>query len=277
MTRVLVVEDEESFSRRRCPTCCAGRASRSRSPGPARTALDEFDRSGADLVLLDLMLPGLSGTEVCRALRAALQRADHHAHRQRQRGRQGRRARARRRRLRHQAVLARASWSPASGPCCAAAASREELVRPTRRGRPGADGRRPARRHRRRRAGGAAAEGVRPARAAAAQRRPGAHPRPAHRPGLGRGLRRRHQDPRRPRQAAARQDRAGPGERRSTWSPSAAWATSSTPELPDRGALVPPVGPQLRIAVRGSAAASRGARRPGRAPAGGAHSRASSS
>src|SRR5699024_3860004 len=33
-------------------------------------ALAEFDRSGADLVLLDLMLPGVSGTEVCRELRA---------------------------------------------------------------------------------------------------------------------------------------------------------------------------------------------------------------
>jgi two-component system response regulator RegX3 len=31
--------------------------------------LEEFQRSGADLVLLDLMLPGLSGTEVCRTLR----------------------------------------------------------------------------------------------------------------------------------------------------------------------------------------------------------------
>src|SRR5690242_15969134 len=35
--------------------------------GPA--ALGSFDRSGADIVLLDLMLPGLSGTEVCRTLR----------------------------------------------------------------------------------------------------------------------------------------------------------------------------------------------------------------
>ncbi|HTL24606.1 MAG TPA: response regulator transcription factor, partial [Mycobacteriales bacterium] len=35
--------------------------------GPA--GLQAFDRDGADLVLLDLMLPGLSGTEVCRELR----------------------------------------------------------------------------------------------------------------------------------------------------------------------------------------------------------------
>jgi two-component system response regulator RegX3 len=32
--------------------------------------LAEFDRAGADIVLLDLMLPGMSGTEVCRHLRA---------------------------------------------------------------------------------------------------------------------------------------------------------------------------------------------------------------
>jgi two-component system response regulator RegX3 len=35
--------------------------------GPA--GVEEFGRSGADLVLLDMMLPGLSGTDVCRALR----------------------------------------------------------------------------------------------------------------------------------------------------------------------------------------------------------------
>jgi two-component system response regulator RegX3 len=32
-------------------------------------AITEFDRAGADIVLLDVMLPGLSGTEVCRSLR----------------------------------------------------------------------------------------------------------------------------------------------------------------------------------------------------------------
>jgi two-component system response regulator RegX3 len=68
MTRVLLVEDEESFSdalsyllRKEgfqvavCPT------------GP--DALEMFDRDGADLVLLDLMLPGPAGIDVCRSLR----------------------------------------------------------------------------------------------------------------------------------------------------------------------------------------------------------------
>ena len=69
MTRVLLVEDEESFSdalsfqlRRE------GFEVEVAATGPE--GLAEFDRSGADLVLLDVMLPGLSGIEVCRALRA---------------------------------------------------------------------------------------------------------------------------------------------------------------------------------------------------------------
>ena len=68
MTRVLVVEDEESFSEALSYMLRKeGFEVAVAATGPA--ALEEFDRSGADLVLLDLMLPGLSGTEVCRQLR----------------------------------------------------------------------------------------------------------------------------------------------------------------------------------------------------------------
>ncbi len=68
MTRVLIVEDEESmadplaFMLRK-----EGFSTAVAANGP--DALIEFDRNGADIVLLDLMLPGMSGTEVCRALR----------------------------------------------------------------------------------------------------------------------------------------------------------------------------------------------------------------
>jgi two-component system response regulator RegX3 len=65
---VLIVEDEESmaeplaFLLRR-----EGFTTTTASTGP--DALLEFDRAGADIVLLDLMLPGMSGTEVCKQLR----------------------------------------------------------------------------------------------------------------------------------------------------------------------------------------------------------------
>ena len=68
MTRILIVEDESSLSeplaylleREGYETSIAA---------DGLVAVAEFDRNGADLVLLDLMLPGLSGTEVCRELR----------------------------------------------------------------------------------------------------------------------------------------------------------------------------------------------------------------
>ncbi|WP_114905660.1 response regulator transcription factor [Ornithinimicrobium murale] len=69
MTRILVVEDEESFSD---PLSYMlqkeGYDVAVAETGPE--ALTEFDRNGADLVLLDLMLPGLSGVDVCRSLRS---------------------------------------------------------------------------------------------------------------------------------------------------------------------------------------------------------------
>jgi two-component system, OmpR family, response regulator RegX3 len=68
VTRVLIVEDEESFAdplafllrREGFSTAVAA---------TGQDALAEFDRNGADIVLLDLMLPGMSGTDVCKALR----------------------------------------------------------------------------------------------------------------------------------------------------------------------------------------------------------------
>ena len=68
MTRVLVVEDEESFSEA-LSYMLRKEGYEVAVADNGTGALEEFDRSGADLVLLDLMLPGLSGTEVCRQLR----------------------------------------------------------------------------------------------------------------------------------------------------------------------------------------------------------------
>jgi two-component system response regulator RegX3 len=68
VTRVLVVEDEESFSDALSYMLRKeGFEVAIAATGP--DALDTFERNGADLVLLDLMLPGLPGTEVCRELR----------------------------------------------------------------------------------------------------------------------------------------------------------------------------------------------------------------
>jgi two-component system response regulator RegX3 len=68
MTRVLIVEDEESFAD---PLAFLLRKEGFTTAVAAtgQDALEEFDRNGADIVLLDLMLPGMSGTDVCKALR----------------------------------------------------------------------------------------------------------------------------------------------------------------------------------------------------------------
>ena len=69
MTTILIVEDEESLAdplafllrKEGFDTIIAG-------DGP--TALVEFSRNEVDIVLLDLMLPGMSGTDVCKELRS---------------------------------------------------------------------------------------------------------------------------------------------------------------------------------------------------------------
>lgn len=69
MIRVLIVEDEESLAD---PLAYLlrkeGFETTVVADGPS--ALAAFDRTGADIVLLDLMLPGMSGTDVCKQLRA---------------------------------------------------------------------------------------------------------------------------------------------------------------------------------------------------------------
>lgn len=69
MTRVLLVEDEESFSDALSYTL-RREGFEMAVAADGTEALETFDRTGADLVLLDLMLPGLPGTDVCRSLRA---------------------------------------------------------------------------------------------------------------------------------------------------------------------------------------------------------------
>ena len=72
MTRILIVEDERSLSeplaymleREGYETVIVEDGSH---------AVSEFESNGADLILLDLMLPGMSGTEVCRQVRTQSQ------------------------------------------------------------------------------------------------------------------------------------------------------------------------------------------------------------
>lgn len=68
MTRILIVEDETALSE---PLAFLLRREgynvHAVQDGPS--ALSDFDANGADLILLDLMLPGMPGTEVCREIR----------------------------------------------------------------------------------------------------------------------------------------------------------------------------------------------------------------
>jgi two-component system response regulator RegX3 len=68
VTHILIVEDEPSLSEP-LSFLLKREGYETDIAADGRDALAAFDRDGADLVLLDLMLPGLSGTEVCRELR----------------------------------------------------------------------------------------------------------------------------------------------------------------------------------------------------------------
>lgn len=68
MTRVLVIEDEESY-REALSYMLRKEGLDVVEAVDGTEGLAEFERGGADIVLLDLMMPGMSGTEVCRQLR----------------------------------------------------------------------------------------------------------------------------------------------------------------------------------------------------------------
>jgi two-component system response regulator RegX3 len=69
MTRVLVVEDEINL-REPLVYLLQKEGYDVLEAEDGNQALEIFHTHGADLILLDLMLPGLSGNEVCRAIRA---------------------------------------------------------------------------------------------------------------------------------------------------------------------------------------------------------------
>lgn len=68
MSKLLLIEDEESFGEALQYQLQREGYQVERVTDGA-TGLDRFNTNGADLVLLDLMLPGMGGEEVCKAIR----------------------------------------------------------------------------------------------------------------------------------------------------------------------------------------------------------------
>ena len=69
MTRVLIIEDEESY-REATAFMLRKEGFEVTTAANGADGLEAYSRNGADIVLLDLMLPELPGTEVCRRIRA---------------------------------------------------------------------------------------------------------------------------------------------------------------------------------------------------------------
>jgi two-component system response regulator RegX3 len=72
MTKILIVEDEISFSE--ALAFLLGKEGFEVSVAEdGQQAIDKFNKEGADLILLDLMIPVISGIEVCRTIRTTSQ------------------------------------------------------------------------------------------------------------------------------------------------------------------------------------------------------------
>jgi two-component system response regulator RegX3 len=72
MTKILIVEDELSFSE--ALAFLLGKEGFEVSVAEdGQQAIEKFNKEGADLILLDLMIPVISGIEVCRTIRTSSQ------------------------------------------------------------------------------------------------------------------------------------------------------------------------------------------------------------
>ncbi|MEY3636351.1 MAG: hypothetical protein RL147_780 [Actinomycetota bacterium] len=72
MTKILIVEDESSFSE--ALSFLLGKEGYEVAVAATGTdAIKQFDENGADLILLDLMIPEISGVEVCKTIRTTSQ------------------------------------------------------------------------------------------------------------------------------------------------------------------------------------------------------------
>jgi len=72
MTKILLVEDEASFSEA-LEFLLKKEGFEVEVAEDGRQALNKFESNGADLILLDLMIPEVSGTDVCRIIRTTSQ------------------------------------------------------------------------------------------------------------------------------------------------------------------------------------------------------------
>ncbi|MEY4437283.1 MAG: hypothetical protein RL100_747 [Actinomycetota bacterium] len=72
MTKVLIVEDEQSL-REPLVYLLKKEGFETAEAEDGQKAIETFDKGGIDLILLDLMLPGISGNEVCRIIRQTSQ------------------------------------------------------------------------------------------------------------------------------------------------------------------------------------------------------------
>lgn len=69
MTKVLVIEDEESF-REALEFILTKEGFQIECAADGLAGLAAFEKYNPDIILLDLMLPGMSGTDVCKTIRA---------------------------------------------------------------------------------------------------------------------------------------------------------------------------------------------------------------